>query len=63
MDCQDVCEIIMKRVPPVIGCAVLEEEDVKQMPEQAKVKLAMVYGLVIGTSVGMVTTFAAMKLT
>jgi len=41
----------MKRVPPVIGCAVLEEEDIKQMSERDKRRLLIVYTWVLTTSV------------
>lgn len=44
----------MKRVPPIVGLAVLEEEDVEQMPPEAVVKLAYLYGGILGVVVGVI---------
>lgn len=43
----------MKRIPPKIGFAVLETEDVEAMPPEARWKLLLAYGVVSSFTVGL----------
>lgn len=42
----------MKRVPPIFGPALLEQEDIDQLPVRAQLQLVFTYGFVLGAVVG-----------
>jgi len=43
----------MKRVPPYIGFALLEKEDVEQMTHEQRMQMLRAYAAVMGLTLGM----------
>ena len=44
----------MKRVPPYVGFAILEKEDVEQLTHEQRMAFIRVYAVVIGLSLGVI---------